>query len=145
MRYSEIANLGKSDITFHNTFMELFVEKCKTDIYCEGNWIHMIKSTRNLCPVKILQNCFNFSLINDKLDEYIFRAITKTKITEKLRNVNKSLLYTRTRELLLEALVDVGWRKEDFRLHGLLSGAAILAANKGVKDCLFKRHGVDGN
>ena len=66
--------------------------------------INMIKSTVNLCPVKILQNYFNFALINDKSDEQIFRAITKTKTTEKLRNVNNN---TRTRELLLEALVDI--------------------------------------
>ena len=49
-------------------------------------------------------------------------------------------MYTRTRDLLLKALVDIGLRKEDFGLHSLFSGGVILAANKGVKDRLFKRH-----
>ena len=42
----------------------------------------MTKSTKNLCPIKILQNYLDFALINNKLDEYIFRAITKTKARE---------------------------------------------------------------
>ena len=66
MRYSEISNCRRSDITFHDTFMKVFIEKCKTDVYHKGNWIYMIKSTGNLCPVKILQNYFNFALISDK-------------------------------------------------------------------------------
>ena len=41
---------------------------------------------------------------------------------------------------MLKALVDSGLRKEDFGLHSLFSGRVILAANKGVKDRLFKRH-----
>ena len=55
MLYSEISNLRRSDITFHDTFMKLFIEKYKTGVYRERNWIY-IKSTGNLCPFKILQN-----------------------------------------------------------------------------------------
>ena len=67
----------------------------------------------------------------------------KTKAIEKLLNVNKPLSYTRTGELLLEALVDIGLGKKDFGLHSLHSGGATLAANKGVKDHL--KDIVDGN
>ena len=56
------------------------------------------------------------ALINDKSNEYIFRAITKTKTREKLPNLNKLLSYTRTRERLLEALVDIVLRNKDFVL-----------------------------
>ena len=101
----------------------------------------MIKFTGNLCPVKILLNCFNFASINDKSDEYFFRAIAKTKTTEKLRNVSKFLSYTSTRKLLLESLVNIWLRKEGFGLHSIRIGGAKLAANKRVKDILFKRHG----
>ena len=41
---------------------------------------------------------------------------------------------------MLEALVDIGLRKEDLG-YSLRSGGAILAANKGVKDRLFKTQG----
>ena len=66
MGYSEISNLLGSDITFHDTFMKVFIEKYKTDVYRKGNWLYMTKSTGNLCLVKILENYFNFSLVNDK-------------------------------------------------------------------------------
>ena len=86
-----------AETTFYETFMKVFIEKFKTDVYCEGDRIYVIKSNKNLCPVKILQNYLNFALINDKLGEYIFKAISKVNITEKPRNANKALLYTRTR------------------------------------------------
>ena len=101
----------------------------------------MIKFNGNLCPVKILQNCFNFASINDKSDEYFFRAITKTKTMEKLRNVSKFLSYTSTRKLLLESLVNIWLRKEGFGLHSIRIGGAKLPVNKRVKDRLFKRYG----
>ena len=66
MHHSEISNLRRSEITFYDIFMKVFIEKCKTDVRREGNLIYMIKFTRNSCPVKILQNHFNFALINDK-------------------------------------------------------------------------------
>lgn len=65
-----------------------------------------------MCPIKILQNYLDFALINNKFDEYIFRAITKTKTREKQLNVNKHLTYTRTRDLLLEVLADIGQEKK---------------------------------
>ena len=39
---------------FHDIFMKLFIERFKTDVYREGNWIYIIKATGNLCAVKIL-------------------------------------------------------------------------------------------
>ena len=74
MRYFEISNLRRSDINFHDKFMKVFIEKCKTEV-----------------------------------------------------------------KLFLQALVDIRLRKEDFGLHSLRSGGAILAANEGVRDRLFKR------
>ena len=71
----------------------------------------------------------------------MFRAITKTKTTEKLQNVNKPLSSTRTRELLLEALTDIESRKKVFSLHSLHSAGATLAANKVVNDRLFIGNG----
>ena len=100
----------------------------------------MINSTGNLCPVKVLQNYFNFSLTNNKSEEYIFRAIKKIKTTEKLQNVKKPLSYTKTRVLLVEALVDIWIRKNDFGLPSLHSSRVTLVAYKGVKDRLFKRY-----
>ena len=52
--------------------------------------------------------------------------------------VPRSLCYTQDRELVLEKLTLLGLDKS---LHSLRSGGASAAANAGVPDCLFKRHG----
>ena len=49
--------------------------------------------------------------------------------------------YTRTREIVLEAFACLGYEKRKFGLHSLRSGGATAAANAGIKDRLFRRHG----
>ena len=51
------------------------------------------------------------------------------------------LSYTRVREVMLEMLEAIGLDKRQFGLHSLRAGGASAAANAGVVDRLFKRHG----
>ena len=71
-------------------------------------------------------------------DEYIFRSIQFNKNINKntLSGINKPLSYTRTRELLLKALVSIGCDKSMFG-----SGGATQTANNNGSDRLFKAHG----
>jgi hypothetical protein len=75
-------------------------------------------------------------------DCFIFRAITFCKKSNmfKLRN-SGPISYTRARELLLNALALLGFDRSRFGLHSLRSGGATTAANDGVNDRLFKKHG----
>ena len=70
----------------------------------------------------------------------LFRGITRTKQGERLR-ASGSLSYTRMRELFLAKLKDLGVDSSKFGLHSLRVGGASAAANAGVADRLFKRHG----
>ena len=70
----------------------------------------------------------------------LFRSITVTKKGEQLR-VSDSLSYSTMRELLLKKLTQFGYDKSKFSLHSLRAGGASAAANAGVPDRLFKRHG----
>ena len=49
--------------------------------------------------------------------------------------------YPRTREIVLQAFVELDYPKNLFGLHSLRAGGASAAANAGVGDRLFKRHG----
>ena len=49
--------------------------------------------------------------------------------------------YTRTREIVLQAFAELGCPKHLFGLNSLRAGGASAAANAGVSDRLFKRHG----
>ena len=52
-----------------------------------------------------------------------------------------NLSYTRARELVLVMLESIGLDRKQFSLHNLCSGGASAAANAGVPDRHFERHG----
>ena len=58
-----------------------------------------------------------------------------------MRKIDKPLSYTTVRGHVLELLANIGFDPKEFRLHILRSGGASAAANLGVNDRLFKKHG----
>lgn len=142
LRYEETAALRVCDFTFEPTHMKVFIEKSKTDQYRDGKWLFISRGSTELCPVKIVQTYLEKCGLNDmSSEEFIFRAIAKGKNYEKLRKTNKPLSYTRIREILLAALKDIGVEISGFGTHSLRSGGATVAANAGIPDRLFKKHG----
>ena len=63
----------------------------------------------------------------------------KATSTYSLRSTGMS--YSRTREIVLQAFVELGYPKGLFCLHSLRAGGASAATNAGVSNRLFKRHG----
>ena len=78
--------------------------------------------------------------IDPSCELFLFRAITRTKEGEKLRPSGQ-LGYSTLCELLKKKLVELGYQAEQYSLHSLRAGGATAAANAGVPDRLFKRHG----
>ena len=70
----------------------------------------------------------------------LFHGITHTKQGEKLQS-GGGLSYTWMRELFLSNLKELGFDTKQFSLHNLRAGGVTTAANAGVLDHLFKRHG----
>ena len=56
--------------------MTIFIEKSKTDIYRNGNWIYIARGDSELCPVAALKRYLNMAKINENSEEFIFRSIT---------------------------------------------------------------------
>lgn len=107
----------------------------------EGSWVYLTKLDSDLCPIKLALKYFRNSGIQENCQKYIFRAITNTKKGSTLRKSDKYISYTRVRENVLEGLKNIGLDAELFGLHSLRAGGATAAANLGVKDRLFKKHG----
>ena len=142
LQYEECASLRVCDFLFETTHMKIFVEKSKTDQYRDGKWLFIARGDTELCPIKIVQEYFAKCAITDLTsDQYLFRAIAKGKGYEKLQNTNKPLSYTRVREILLAGLKEIGVDTKLFGTHSLRSGGATEAANAGIPDRLFKKHG----
>ena len=78
MRFSEVASIKGHDIIFTETYMKIFIEKSKTDIYRERAWVYISRS-HNMCPVKHREDYLRLVNINISSSQYIFRAISKGK------------------------------------------------------------------
>ena len=141
LRFSEVINIKRSDIILHKTHISIFIEKSKTDIYREGHWLHLAKLQSVLCPLKLLQKYIEMGNIDKLSEKFLFRQIIRSKNGFRLKEFDKPISYTTVRETLLIELKRIELDPKIFGLHSLRSGGATAAANLGVKDRLFQKHG----
>ena len=141
LRFSEVVKLRRCDIIINKTFLSIFIEKSKTDVYREGSWVYLTKLDTALCPIELISQYFKKGNIRDNCQKYIFRGIITTKSYSKLRSCDKHISYTCVRENVIEGLKNIGAQTKSFAVHSLRVGGATAAANVGVSDRLFKKHG----
>ena len=132
LRFSELATLR---IVFDTSYIRVFIERSKTDIYRNGAWVMVAETATPTCPVALCKRYFDSAHIRPCSQEYIFRSLSflPSENTYKLRG-SSPLSYTR-------AFESIGLNKKSFRLHSLRAGGASAAANANINDRLFKRHG----
>ena len=94
-----------------------------------------------LCPIKLFKKYFEAAKFKESEEKFIFRQIFYSKHGFKLRDQNKPISYTTVRDILLCNLKNIGLDKTQFGLHSLKSGGATAAANLGINDRLFQKHG----
>ena len=133
--------IKRSDIEIDTSHMSIFFEHSKTDIYRDGTWVLISRTQSDLCPV-MNERFLQWASIPDDSDVFIFRNLAKCCSGFVLRLENKALSYTRLRELFMEAFKPHVTDISRYELHGLCAGAASAAANNGVPDRIFKRHGI---
>ena len=140
LRYDKLAKLRCCDITFSHTRMSIHIMSSKTDQYHQGDSVLVGRIGSSTCPVAMLERYYSMAALPKQSKLRLFWGIVVTKSGERLRSQG-SLSYTRLRELFLGKLSQLGFDPKQFGLHSLQSGGAPAAANAGVPDRLFKRHG----
>ena len=140
LRYDELAKLRCCDVTFTPQSMSIYIASSKTDQYRQGGRVLVVRTGSQTCPVTMLERYYSMVSLSQQSKLRLFRGIVVTKSGECLRSQG-SLSYTRLRELFLSKLTQLGFDPKQFGLHSLRSGGASAAANAGVPDRLFKRHG----
>ena len=142
LRFDELSNLKLSDIELFDSHMKVFLEKSKTDQFREGAWVVVSATGRATCPVDMMRRYLE-STKSGSVDgnDFVFRPLTfcKSQKSYKLRKGHVS--YSRCREIFKEALEAIGVNSKQFGLHSLRAGGATAAAQIGVPDRLFRRHG----
>ena len=137
LRFDELAKLVRSDVRIEDDMLKLFIQSSKTDQYRDGAWIVVASSRRATCPVAMMIRYLDRAGLS--CDSPLFCQLSKTKSGYKPRS--KGLSYSRLRELVLEAFKDIVPDISAIGTHSPRSGGATAAANAGVPDRLFKRHG----
>lgn len=141
LRFDELSKLRICDITIREDYMELFIESSKTDQLRQGATVVITRTGTSLCPVAMLERYLSMACVSlGESDNFIFRGIIHTKKGSRLRDKG-SLSYTTVRETVLDKLEAIGLDKSQYGLHSLRAGGASAAANAGVPDRMFKRHG----
>lgn len=143
LRFNELCNITAKDIVFHTSHVNIFIRKSKTDCYRHGNNVVISRLDSSYCPVKLLQSYLVLAKIENNSEFFIFRALSFLKKTNSfiLRSKNVKISYTRARELVKEALSQIGLNVNKFGLHSFRAGGATAAAKYDIPDRLFKIHG----
>ena len=137
-RFSELCGIRACDVKLFPSYISIFLETSKTDQLREGSWVPISRTGRKTCPVKALERYFTTAEIGLEEELPLFRAIAAPNSSSKVRR--QGINYTRARELVKEAFDGIT-DTSSIGLHSLRAGGATAAANVGVPDRLFKRHG----
>ena len=133
-RFNEIAQIRCSDLQFSSTDVRIRVRQSKTDQYRDGNEVVIARTGSDTYPVAMLERYMAMANLTPAGENWLFRPLTATKH-------KTSGTYSRVREVVREALCRLGEKPDDYGLHSFRAGGATAAANAGVEDQLFKRHG----
>ena len=141
LRFSECIALRRSDLIISKTHAKIFIEQSKTDKYRQGHWLHIARINSELCPIKMLEEYLLRTKIKEGSEKFLFRGITSTRNGELLRECDKHVCYETIRKQVLLALKPFVADIKEYGLHSLRRGGATAAANLGIKDRLFQKHG----
>jgi len=141
LRYNELAGLRCCDVRFiGDSHVELTIVKSKTDIYRDGSKVLLAKNDLGPCPHSLLTRFVQEAGIDLSSELPFFRNLRYVSTGSHVL-CDQGLSYSRTRTVVLSALIRLGYSPHNFGLHSFRSGGATAAANAGVPDRLFKRHG----
>lgn len=140
LRFSELVNIRPLDIVFKEEYLAIKIRHSKTDQLRKGDEVLITRTGRSTCPVAKLEEFMERTGALKQDSRFLFRPICKTKSGERLRESGR-ISYSCLRDLFKRKLMHLGFEPSKYGLHSLRAGGATKAANAGVPDRLFKRHG----
>ena len=140
-RFDDISRVRRSDIAFHESFMVIQVQKSKNDQLRRRNEVVISEVSSSACPVSLLKSSLHKFRIPPNSRDLIFKPISKGKGFCKLVSPDKPISYSCIWDGFRPDLKNIGVDPTKFSLHSLRSGGATSAANNGINDRIFQRHG----
>jgi site-specific recombinase XerD len=141
LRYNELAGLRCCDVRFvGESHVELTIVQSKTDVYREGSKVLLAKNNVGPCPFSLLTRFVQETRIDLSSELPFFRNLRYVRGGSYVV-CDQGLSYSRARTVVKGVLIKLGYSPQSYGLHSLRSGGATAAANAGVPDRMFKRHG----
>lgn len=140
-RFDDVSRIRRSDISFKEGFMVIKVLKSKNDQLRKGDEVVVSQLSSDACPVALLKRYLVMFKIPPDSKDLIFKPISRGKGCCKLVAPDKPISYSTIRGAFRRDLLSLGVEPSKFGLHSLRSGGATMAANNGVNDRIFQRHG----
>lgn len=140
-RFDNVSRIRRNDIYFNEGFMVIKVPKSKNDQLRRGDEVVISELPSSACPVKLLKEYLTKFQIPPVSRDLIFRSISKGKDSCKLLAPDKPINYSTMRQAFRHDLKTIGADPSKFGLHSLRSGGGTMAANSGVSERVFQRHG----
>ena len=140
LRFNELVNMRPCDIKIQEEWMTIHLPRSKMDQLRKGDELLIARTGNATCPVAMLEQYMRKSHTPWEDQRPLFRPICKSKNGERLKAYG-SVSYSCMRDLFKKKLKALGVDPEEYGLHSLWAGGATAAANRGVTDRLFKRHG----
>jgi hypothetical protein len=99
----------------------------------------VVAATNNsYCPLLWLRSFLVFHDSNKNKETFLFGNLNNQG---GFRNPSSPMSYSLARDIFKGKLTALGKISKDFGLHSLRAGGATEAANRGIPDRLFQRHG----
>jgi integrase len=140
LRFDEMRHLQYGHVSFQADHVALKIEKCKNDQLREGNVVVIAKLEAPHCPVQLLKEYIAQAQITQPA-HYLFRRVILIKGISHLARINRSISYNSVRTLVKAKASLIGLNPGSFATHSMRSGGSSAAANAGVGDRVFQRHG----
>ena len=92
-RFDEIAHLRREDVAFHSSYVAIFIQKAKNDVYREGHTVLIARTGSKLDPYLSLMNYCDLANIKPTDSCYLFRNVIyhKSSDTYSLHAADKPL------------------------------------------------------
>ena len=136
LRYDEISNIRPCEIQFKADHK---IPRSKGDQLRQGDQVVIARTNSTSCPIAMLDWYMVKAKIPADSSLFLFRPIVAGKIP-RIRDSGQ-LSHSRLSELLREKLDKLGFVAVEISPHSLRAGGATAAAEAGVPDRLFQRHG----
>jgi len=127
------------DVKFDAEHITFSIPSSKNDQLPQGDEVVIARTRSTTCPIAMLERYMDMAKISTSSQLFLFCPIV-AGLTPRLRDSRK-LSRTRLTELLKEKLDKLGFLAVEISPHSLRAGGSTAAAEAGIPNQIFKRHG----